>query len=217
VTLRTFDVTISAVVFLWLLGILIAQLFGSVDLTGNSALSQIVSSQLAFGLLLLSYSFKLFSFDSLVRVREVFGGLPLKSMFAGKLASSMAYIWLLPFAYVCGNFPFIESRAQFVQYFGLYFFLACAISGLANFLAVTFTVLFTYIHTYIHLFYFCFQGDNKNLISTGTVVILWCFGGVLPEYLTIRERLGLAGVVINHLSPFKMSLAAQVSEECVDE
>lgn len=145
-TLRTIDATISAVIFLWLLGILIALLFGSVDLTANSAISQIVSSQLAFGLLLLSYSFKLFSFDSLVREREVVGGIPLKSMYVGKLAASMVYIWLLPLAYVCGNFPFIKSRAQFVEYFGLYFLLACAISGLANFLAITFTVLLISLH-----------------------------------------------------------------------
>jgi hypothetical protein len=126
---------------LWMLGILIALLFGSVDLTSNSAVSQIVSSQLAFGLLLLSYAFRLFSFDSLVREREAVGGVNLNGIYLGKVVASMSYIWLLPLAYCCGNFPLIDSRAQFAQYFGIYFLLACAISGLANLLAVTFTVL----------------------------------------------------------------------------
>lgn len=138
--MRTIDTTITASVMLLFLGILIALLFGSVQLTSPNAISQIVSSQLAFGLMILSSSFRLFSFDHLVRERESVGGVSAKAMYMGKLCASLFFMYLMPLAYVCGSHALISSHSPFIEYFGLYLLLALAISGLANFLAVAFTV-----------------------------------------------------------------------------
>lgn len=141
------------------LGILIALLFGTVRIDNPSVTSQIMSSQLAFGLMVMSFSFRLFSFDALVRERECNSGVEIPSMFIGKILGSSTDIMFIPLAYCVGNYPFIQSLALFQEFWGLYVMLALAISGLANFLAVTFT------------------GKNRILISSGTIVILWCFGG----------------------------------------
>lgn len=144
---------------LLVLGVLIALLFGTVRIDNSSATSQIMSSQLAFGLMVMSFSFRLFSFDALVRERECNSGVAIPSMYLGKLLGSSTDMMFLPVAYCVGNYPFIQSLALFQEFWGLYLMLALAISGLANFLAVTFT------------------GKNRVLISSGAVVILWCFGG----------------------------------------
>jgi hypothetical protein len=117
-----------------------ALLFGDVRLYNPNIVSQILSSQLAFGLLTMSYSLKLFSFDASIREREFTGGIPVSPFYVGKIFGSACDVALLPFAYVCGNYSFINAIALFEEYLGLYLMLAMAISGLANFLSVTFTV-----------------------------------------------------------------------------
>jgi hypothetical protein len=130
------------------LGILMALLFGSMRLEKSNFISQILSSQLAFGLLMMSFSFRLFSFDALIRERESAGGVPIWPIYLGKLLGSITDVFFLPLAYVCGNFPFIESVVLFQDYWGLYFALGLAISGLSNFMAVVFTVKLLFFDDY---------------------------------------------------------------------
>jgi hypothetical protein len=106
-------------------------------------LAQIISSQLSFGLLIQSSALKLFSSDSLVRERETTSGAPIIVMYIGKLIASIPEFSLLPLAYVFGNFSFIKSQASFVEYYAMHLLLAAAITGLANFLAITFQVKVT--------------------------------------------------------------------------
>jgi hypothetical protein len=54
------------------------------------------------------------------------------------------------------------------------------------------------------------QSKNKNSIAAGVLVVLWCFGGVVPSYASIQTRLHALGILLNHCSPFKWSFEMQV-------
>jgi hypothetical protein len=58
---------------------------------------------------------------------------------------------------------------------------------------------------------FVAQGKNKTMISSGALVILWCFGGLKPNYRNITGRLSVFGAVLNCISPFNLSMEAQVN------
>jgi hypothetical protein len=135
-----YGVTVMACLCLVILGVLMALLFGNMMPESFNVVSQIISSQLAYGLLILSFSFKLFSNDAMMREREYSGGVTVRSLYLGKLLGSLFEMIFLPFAFVAGNFSLLSSNAPFAQYWGLYLLLGLAISGLSNFLAVTFTV-----------------------------------------------------------------------------
>ncbi len=99
-------------VLLFAFGVLLGLLFGPLRMSfaNNTALnfnSQIASSQLAFALIMLASSLKLFSNDELVRYREESAGIPSGPLFLGKLCGSFMDYATYPIAFAMGKRVFV--------------------------------------------------------------------------------------------------------------
>ena len=198
-THRTFSVTIAASCILVVLGVLIAMVFGSMSLDPDFELSdfasQTAAAQLAFGLILVSASLRLFLFDAHVRLREETGGVLLTPLFAGKiLGSGIEFLCFAP-AFLAGYYPFVASHATLAQYLAIYMLLHLAISAEANLLAIL------------------FPGKQTTLIASGVIIVLWSVGGISPTTLSIKDELGFLGEVLMAISPFSASFRLQVMVE----
>jgi hypothetical protein len=135
--------TVSNSILLMFFGALVALLFGSIGLSsGNTggAGTQIVSSQLTFALLTLTSQLRLFSFDSLIRLREENGGLLLLPWYLGKMLAGYVDALFTPLSFVFGYYSFVESRTTLLEYWLLYVLIYIAVSGLANLCASLFRV-----------------------------------------------------------------------------
>jgi hypothetical protein len=130
-------------IMLMIFGALIALLFGPIALTSPNTggiATQIVSSQLTFALLALTSQIRLFSYDTLIRLREENGGLLILPWYLGKLFGGYVDILFAPISFVFGYYSFVQSRTSILHYWLLYVLLYLAVSGLANFCACIFTV-----------------------------------------------------------------------------
>lgn len=106
----------------------------------------------------MNVSLRLFQTDSLIRTREMNGGLILIPYYIGKLVASLIEVAfskpsllipsnflcvdcqlsksvMLSIAFVCGYYSCVNSRGFFMQYLGIFFLLQLAVSGLSNFLS----------------------------------------------------------------------------------
>lgn len=79
---------------------------------------------------------KMYGSDSLMRDREETGGVRTTPYVLGKVISQFLDFLLLPFAYVCGYYPFVDARGGFFAYWGLFILINMSIAGLANLIAV---------------------------------------------------------------------------------
>jgi hypothetical protein len=212
---RSVQSVISSSYVLIFFGALVALLFGPIALTASSSsgvATQIVSSQLTFALLTLTAQLRLFSFDSLIRVREENGGLLLLPWYLGKVLAGYVDALFTPIAFVLGYFSFVQSRTNILDYWLLYVLLYLAISGLANFCSCMFAVRVPLsVELCLGDIFLCgTQGKSRVSFASGLLVVLWCFGGVSPSYTFIVARLNVLGILLNACSPFKWSLEMQV-------
>lgn len=139
---RNSSSTIITSYMLFGMGILVALLFGKMQLTAtaNNVLSQVSSSQLTFTLLVQSSALMIFSSDALPRRREEMGGVSLLPLFLGKLIGTFPELLFFAFAYTAGYFSFVKSQATVVQNWCLFLALHFAVIGLSNLISITFDV-----------------------------------------------------------------------------
>mmetsp|Transcript_13051 Transcript_13051/g.17791 ORF Transcript_13051/g.17791 Transcript_13051/m.17791 type:complete len:779 (+) Transcript_13051:50-2386(+) len=104
-------------------GILIGKLFGSVQLSPTSRMTspQPACGQLVFMLLIQACSAKHFQFDKLMRLHEESSGIQILPYFIGKLIGLSTDVLFFSLSFNVGYYPFIESRASFVEYWFPYF------------------------------------------------------------------------------------------------
>ena len=192
---RQFTYTIRTSCASLILGMLIGLLFGSVAMRfGGGVGASLNSSQLAYGLLVITSGLKLFAHDTTMRIREEDSGIQLFPLFLGKCFASVFEVIFYPLCFLMGYYPFIDANGSFFSYWLLFILLQIALMGLANLISI------------------CFTSALKNIICIGTLVVLWAFGGFSPSYTAMTTSMGPM-FIINYLSPFKWSFQLQV---CVD-
>jgi len=195
---RSMDTVITTCSLMVIFGIIVAFLFGPVSLDSTNAgslASQMSSGALVFAMLLQAASMKLFSDDQLLRDREFKAGLAIAPYFLGKLLGNFTDAFFYPFAFLTGNYPFIEPRASFLQYWYCYVLLHLAISGLVNFIVIA------------------YPGNNKGTFTVGVVVLLWAFGGLSPTLKTMEDSMSVFATFMNAVSPFTYSFEIEVLNE----
>ena len=189
---REFTYTLRASCASLVLGMLIGLLFGSVALRfGGGVGASLNSSQLAYGLLVITSGLKLFAHDTTMRAREEDSGILLLPLFLGKIFASVFEVIFYPLSFLMGYYPFIDANGSFFSYWLLFILLQIALMGLANLISI------------------CFTSALKNIICIGTLVVLWAFGGFSPSYDAMTTTMGPM-FIINYLSPFKWSFQLQV-------
>ena len=191
---RTFSTTIRTSCALYVLGFLIALLFGSISLKPDkypNLAGPVTSAQLAFGLLIMTSGLKLYGHDYLVRCREESAGVLLLPLFLGKLIASLLETVFFPFAFLAGYYSYVDANATIWSYTTLFVLIQLAIMGLANLISISFT------------------SPIKSLVASGTLVVLWAFGGFSPSYEEIKQNMGPL-VILNYFSPFKWSFELHV-------
>ena len=144
------------------------------------------SAQLAFGLLSITSSLKLFTYDRLLRMRDITGGISVVPLYIGKLLASGYEILCLPVSFLSGYYPFVYANGKLSDYLRLYMLLFFAIQGLGNLIACLFVT------------------RTNSLIANGVIVVFWAFGGISPPISDIEERMGPL-LIITYLSPFRWS------------
>jgi hypothetical protein len=191
---RTVAGSLSPPFIVMLMGILIAQLFGSCDINEN-LFSQVMSSQLAFAATIQPIALRLFLSDALMREREGGGGIRFGPLYVGKLCGNFMELIVSPLAFVCGYYPFIEARAPIHMYIWVYFLLMLAVTGLTNMCAV------------------CFGAKRAGTIASGMLIIMWAVGGITPTVSKVRDNLGVAGDIFIALTPFRKTFEIAVTME----
>ncbi len=198
---RTWNSVVYSCMIFVILGIIVGILFGDIAIdpeTGSSTLpAQVSSSQLVFALVLQSSSLKLFMNDSTMRTREETGGIPLLPLYLGKLFGASLEFIIFPYAYCTGYYSCVAPRGYFGSYWCLFILLHLAISGFCNFVAVF------------------IGGKNASLIASGSLVILWAFGGVNPTKDVLLERMGNFGLFVNSISMFTPAFSMALKLELV--
>ena len=179
------------------MGILIGNLFSTVDLSKNSITSSIPSAQLAFIICVQPDLLQIFLRDTDIRLREESGGIDYIPLFLGKILGSSLDLIVSPIAFVVGYYPFIESQATFGEYVGIFMLLIIAVSGLVNFCAIT------------------FDKNTAPTITSGLVIILWTVGGIQITTESIYSSLGEFGVFLVAISPFHSSFELHMITELV--
>ena len=199
---RTWNSVVYSCMIFVILGIIVGILFGDIAIdptSGSSTLpAQVSSSQLVFALVLQSSSLKLFLNDSTMRVREETGGIPLLPLYLGKLFGASLEFIIFPYAYCTGYYSCVAPRGYFGSYWAMFILLHLAISGFCNFVAVL------------------IGGKNASLIASGSLVILWAFGGVNPTKDVLIERMGNFGLFVNSISMFTPSFTMAMKMELVE-
>jgi hypothetical protein len=180
---------------LFVMGILIGNLFSSVALSSNTMPGSISSAQLAFIICVQPDLLQIFLRDSDIRLREEAGGISYAPLFLGKLLGSSFDLVLSPIAFVVGYYPFIQSQATLGQYIAIFLLLNLAVVGLINFCAITF--------------------DKKSapVITSGLVIILWTVGGIQITTESIYSSLDGFGRFLVAISPFQPSFELQMVTE----
>ena len=183
---RTMITTIMPYLVLIGMGALIGNLFGSVTLSSKTLPSQVMSAQLAYVITIQPAAMKLFYLDTLVRTRESDGGVALIPLYFGKLVGRIIEFCVLPMAFTCGYYPFIEALAGIGEYYYIFLLLTFAATGLVNLCVVLFA-------------------KKSGTISNGLLIILWAVGGIEPNVSVIFERLGGFGKFLVSISMFRKS------------
>ena len=199
---RTWNSVVYSCMIFVILGIIVGILFGDIAIdpdTGASTLpAQVTSSQLVFALVLQSSSLKLFMSDSTMRMREETGGIPLLPLYLGKLFGASLEFIIFPYAYCTGYYACVVPRGYFGSYWCLFILLHLAVSGFCNFVAVF------------------IGGKNASLIASGSLVILWAFGGVNPTKEVLMERMGNFGLFVNSISMFTPAFSLALKMELLE-
>lgn len=191
---RTVASSISPPFLVLLMGILIAQLFGSCDISAN-IYSQVMSSQLAFAVTIQPMALRLFLSDALIRERESGGGIRFGPLYLGKLCGNFMELIISPLAFVCGYYPFIEARAPIHMYIWLFFLLMLAVTGLTNMCAIV------------------FESKRAGTIAGGMLIVLWAVGGITPTVSKIRDNLGVVGDIFIAVTPFRKTFEIAITME----
>jgi hypothetical protein len=196
---RNFNKLIIVSSFEFIMGIIVAMLFGSIQFeiaTGSAPdqqATQIVSSQLAFTIISINLSLHVFQVDRLIRKREITAGISVIPYYIGKAMASFLETICLTFSFLCSYYPSVQANASFLSYFIIFSLLQMAVAGLANFLCVILR-------------------DNA-LISTGFLVVLWTMGGIDPTISDISERLSVVGDFLHGISPYASSYELHIIYE----
>jgi hypothetical protein len=178
-----------------IMGILIGNLFSTVDLSKNTMASSITSSQLAFIICVQPDLLQIFLRDTDIRLREESGGISYAPLFLGKVLGSSFDLVLSPIAFVVGYYPFIRSQATFGQYVGIFLLLMLAVSGLINFCAIT------------------FGKASAPVVTSGLVIVLWTVGGIQITKDSIYTSLSGFGRFLVAISPFTASFELHMVTE----
>jgi hypothetical protein len=153
---------------------------------------QTIFGQLVFAIFMTNFSLRLFGQDELMRIREENGGVWLFPYFIGKIASSFLELCALPFAYVCGYYSVISSKTTFLNCWAIFIGVHVSLSAISNLISI------------------CFTGKIKDLLTLGTIVVLWLFGGVQPPYPDMPTVAPIIGPILNGMSPFRWSFQLQI-------
>jgi hypothetical protein len=170
-----------------IMGILIGNLFSTVDLSKNTMASSITSSHLAFIICVQPDLLQIFLRDTDIRLREESGGINYSPLFLGKVLGSSFDLVLSPIAFVVGYYPFIHAQATFGQYVIIFLLLMLAISGLINFCSIT------------------FGKKSAPVVTSGLIIILWTVGGIQITNESIETSLKGFGLFLIAISPFQAS------------
>ena len=183
---RLLVASISPFLVLILMGVLIGNLFGSVQLSSRTLPSQVMSAQLAYAITIQPAALKLFYSNSLMTRRESDGGIALIPLYIGKLMGHVIEFCLLPLAFICGYYPFINAMGGFMEYFSIFLLLSLAVTGITNMCVIMFD-------------------RRSGTISSGLLIILWAVGGIEPTVSVIYGRLGGFGRFLVSVSMFRKS------------
>jgi hypothetical protein len=186
---------ISSKVILVVMGVLIGNLFSTVDLSSNSMPGSITSAQLAFIICVQPDLLQIFLRDTDIRLREESGGISYAPLFVGKVLGSTCDLVLAPIAFVVGYYPFIRSQSTLGQYIAIFLLLNLAVSGLINFCAIA------------------FGKQSAPVITSGLVIILWTVGGIQITNESIYSSLSGFGRFLIAISPFQPSFELQMITE----
>jgi hypothetical protein len=178
------------------IGTIVAILLGDVIELGFCCTlsSQIISSQLVFGFIVVSSSMTLFGSDTLIRGREETGGIVLFSLVLGKVFASFVETIIFPLAFTTGYYSLLKPMSSFKNYWYTFILLQMALSG------------------YCNVFVVLTRGKGAVVIN-GLLVILWAFAGIDPSRQDIYERLSVFGQILNYASPFSASHRLAVKKE----
>jgi hypothetical protein len=186
---------INSKFILVIMGVLIGNLFSTVDLSGNTMPGSISSAQLAFIICVQPDLLQIFLRDTDIRLREESGGISYAPLFLGKVLGSAFELVLAPIAFVVGYYPFIQSQATFGQYIAIFLLLNLAVSGLINFCSIA------------------FGKKSAPVITSGLVIILWTVGGIQITKESIYSSLSGFGRFLVAISPFGPSFELQMITE----
>jgi hypothetical protein len=191
---RSLSIAITTKFMLIVMGILIGNLFGQVALAGRPTglFNQVMAGHLAYAIVIQAYTLKVFLADTLVRNREEGAAVAAAPVFLGKVFGSLLDIFICPWAFVVGHYPFIDAQATVQDYYLTLLFLHLALSAYFNFVAVLCGVR---------------MGPT---VASGGMVVLWAVGGISPSRTLIYERLGNFGRLLVALSPFSRSFQLNV-------
>jgi ABC-type multidrug transport system ATPase subunit len=192
---RTFDTMIITCAILAFSGFAVGFMLGSVQFSLKNSVNvvqQTIFGQLVFSIFMTNFSLRLFGQDELMRNREENGGIWLFPYFIGKIASSFFELCTFPFAYICGYYSVISSNTSFLCYWAIFIAIHVALSAISNLISI------------------CLTGKIKDLMTLGTVVVLWLFGGVQPPYPKLPDVAPVIGPILNGMSPFRWSFQLQV-------